>query len=423
MKVLQKNVWTIFLLLTLLLSGCVSEKSHQSEKHKTKDITVQPKEISDPSGDLLNNMMDWAEKGTVKGSSFNALDSTMKQVKIDWGEPDKVEHAGYGFYADFNEKKIALGYNKFGDIFDVRSYDDNLKKVTDNMVVAALGQPADIRDNTVENIYVYNPNPEIQLKIIIPKSTNAIDHISVFNPMKANDYTLEIRGKSTKLSDQTLASMLKWRSQIALFSKKQEHVYINGPDKKKVALTFDDGPDDVITPAVIEILSNYHVKGNFFFLGSEVKKHPDVVKNAYDRGNLVLSHSYNHVELPKLSKEAVRKEIADSGQAIKSVIGKEPAILRTPYGDTDEQVAETAKEEGFSIVLWSIDTLDWAHDEPNQIINNVLDNIRNGDIILMHSDLDQVETKIALPQIIEELQKRNFEIVDLEELLDITAYQ
>jgi peptidoglycan/xylan/chitin deacetylase (PgdA/CDA1 family) len=129
------------------------------------------------------------------------------------------------------------------------------------------------------------------------------------------------------------------------------------------------------------------------------------------------------VELTKLGKEDIRTEIDKAGKTIKSVIGKEPAIIRTPYGDTDAQVASVSKQEGYSIVLWSIDTLDWSQKDSTNIVKNVVDNIRNGDIILMHSDSDKSETKKALPLLIEELQKRNFEIVDLETMLNVKAYK
>ena len=217
--------------------------------------------------------------------------------------------------------------------------------------------------------------------------------------------------------------MLIWRKQIVAFSKTQDHVYVNGPNKKMVSLTFDDGPDGTITPAIIDILDRYQVKGNFFFLGSEVKNHPDVVKKAFNHGHLVLSHSYHHSELTKLSREAMDQEIDKAGKEIKSVIGKEPAVLRPPYGETNEQVASMAKTTGYSIVLWSIDTLDWSQKESVNIVKNVTDYVRNGDIILMHSDSDKEATKAALPLMIEALQSRGFEIVDLEALLNVKAYQ
>ncbi|MEH7355512.1 DUF4309 domain-containing protein [Neobacillus drentensis] len=423
---LNKTLWVILFSFSTILTACVSQTPHESNNLPPTENALQPKEVNHTSSKLINEILGWAGKGMVKDCPFNALDSTMEQVKSEWGEPDTVDTAGFGFYAAYNKKNIVLGYNKGGEIFDVRSYANDLKDISDQMVVKTLGQPAEVKDNNNENIYVYEVKQDIQLKIIILKSSKTIDHISVFHPNRAestNDYILDIKGISNKLSDSAWTSMQEWRKSIVLFSKNHENVFINGPNFKKVALTFDDGPDQVITPAIIDILANHHVKGNFFFLGSRIKEHPDVVKDAFNQGNLILSHSYNHVELTKLGKEAVRKEIHDTEEAIKSIIGKEPAILRTPFGDTNAQVAAISKQEGYSIVLWSIDTLDWSQKEAKNIVNNGIANVRNGDIILMHSDSDKVETKKALPLLIEELQKRNFEIVDLEDLLNIKAYQ
>ncbi|MCL6572605.1 MAG: polysaccharide deacetylase family protein [Bacillus sp. (in: Bacteria)] len=154
--------------------------------------------------------------------------------------------------------------------------------------------------------------------------------------------------------------MLTWRKQIVKFSKGQENVYINGQNKKMVALTFDDGPDATTTSAVVDILEEYDVIGNFFFVGSNVEKYPGVVKNAYEKGHLILSHSYHHIDLAQLSREELQFEIVQGENAIEAIIDKRPAILRPPYGESNELVATVAKEMGYSIVLWSIDTLDWS---------------------------------------------------------------
>nr|WP_309101351.1 polysaccharide deacetylase family protein [Fredinandcohnia onubensis] len=238
-----------------------------------------------------------------------------------------------------------------------------------------------------------------------------------------NEYILEIKGESPYLEKKTVTSMQKWREEIIEFSKTQENVYINGPNKKQVALTFDDGPDSTVTSAVIGVFDQYGVKGNFFFLGSEAQKHPEVVKEAYEKGHLVLSHSYHHVQLDQLSEPEIRNEIEQAGTAIEEIIGQEPALVRTPYGSTNELVAEVAKENNVSIILWSIDSLDWAQRSTDVISSNVLSNIRNGDIILMHTDADEYDTYEVLPSIIEELQEQGYEIVDLETLLGLPAYQ
>ncbi|CRK84468.1 DUF4309 domain-containing protein [Neobacillus massiliamazoniensis] len=413
----------------IIITACDPQKTIPSENVKPKQNELHPKENVNQSSLQLDEMMKSAQNGMVKDCSFTVMDSTIKQVKAEWGEPDHVDQAGMGSYATFSKKNIVFGYNKAGEIFDVRSYANDLKEITYEMVVKSLGQPTQVRDNNNDQIYVYEAANGIQLKIIIPKNKQFIDHISVFNTKRAEvpnskyDYILDVKGYSNQLTASAWEKMLNWRKQIVLFAKGQENVYINGPNRQQVALTFDDGPDGVITPAIIDILTKYHVKGNFFFIGSKVLDHPDVVKKAFNNGDLVLNHSYHHVELTKLGKEDIRTEIDKAGKTIKSVIGKEPAIIRTPYGDTDAQVASVSKQEGYSIVLWSIDTLDWSQKDSTNIVKNVVDNIRNGDIILMHSDSDKSETKKALPLLIEELQKRNFEIVDLETMLNVKAYK
>lgn len=238
-----------------------------------------------------------------------------------------------------------------------------------------------------------------------------------------NEYLLEIRGESPFLEKETATSMQKWRDEIIKFSKTQENVFINGPNKKQVALTFDDGPDSTVTSAVIGVLDQYGVKGNFFFLGSEAEKHPEVVKEAYEKGHLVLSHSYNHIQLDMLGEAEIQSEIEQAGKVIESIIGKEPALVRTPYGSTNELVANVAKENNYSIIIWSIDSLDWAQKSADVIYSNVVTNIRNGDIILMHTDADEYDTYEVLPSIIEELQEQGYEIVDLETMLGMPAYQ
>ncbi|WP_052353721.1 polysaccharide deacetylase family protein [Neobacillus jeddahensis] len=423
---IQKILLLLILSTATILSAC--EHSIPSDKDdKPQQNSVQKPEM-EHSQQILEDLFAQAQKGMVKNCPFTALDSTINQVKTEWGEPDQVDQAGLGYYATYSSKHIVFGYNEAGEIFDVRSFAIELHKLTYDQMMKTLGPPNHFSEVDGDSIYVYQPTPEIQLKIIIPKSETTIDHINVFSTKRGivatkNDYILEIKGVSNQLTKNAWESMQAWRNQIISFSRSQENVYINGPNQQKVALTFDDGPDMDITPDIINILARYHVKGNFFFIGSKVKEHPDVVKNAFDHGNLVLSHSYNHVELTKLSNESIRNELEKAGEAISSITGKEPAIVRTPYGDTDTHVAVEAKQAGYSIVLWSIDTLDWSQKESQNILNNVLDNVRNGDIILMHSDTDKSETKKALPQLIEELQKRDFAIVGLDELLNIKAYQ
>ncbi|MFO1445202.1 DUF4309 domain-containing protein [Bacillus sp. Bva_UNVM-123] len=418
------------LAFVIFLSACNEGKTLTNEKPQTEKNEPQLEEVSD-SNTELNELYDNAKLGKISESPFNVDTTNIETVKQKWGEPNKVDEAGYGYYANYASKKVTIGFNGDGEIFDLRSYAVDLQEISVQMVEDAFGTPTQIRNSNQERIYVYKLDSGDELKIIIENKTNAIDHISVFNPQRTvatsqknkQDYLLDIKGNSNKLTENAWKSMQDWRKQITLFAEKQENVYTNGPNIRKVALTFDDGPDEMVTQGIIDILNKYDVKGNFFFLGSKMKDYPQVVHNAYESGHLVLSHTYHHLDLTTLANNNVKTEITQTGKEIRSIIGKEPAILRTPYGATNEQIAKIAQQEGYSIVLWSIDTLDWSQMEAENIVYNVTNNLRNGDIILMHSNEDKSETEKALPRIIEALQERNYEIVTLEELLEVKAYQ
>ncbi|MCJ8008549.1 polysaccharide deacetylase family protein [Lederbergia wuyishanensis] len=421
---MRAPVLMLILIFLITLSGCSTKKSLPIEELPSNDNELHPKEVS-PSSFEIEQIMKLASKGMVIDSPFNVFESSIQQVKSSWGEPEQIDEVAGGSYATYKERNTVFGFNPEGEIYDLRSYNENLRELTMEKVEHELGQPKDMRKNNQESIYVYELQNNTELKFIISSNTKRVDHISIYNParIKTQQYVLDIKGNSNQLTDKAWRSMQNWRVQIKKFTTEHNNVYLNGPNKKMVALTFDDGPDETITPAIIDVLNDYNVKGNFFFLGSNVKLHPEVVKKAYESGHLVLSHSFNHVELTRLGKGEVEKEIKGAGEEIQSVIGKMPAILRTPYGDTNDQVVNVSKEQGYSIVLWSIDTLDWSQKDATNIVKNVVGNVRNGDIILMHSDSDKMETEKALPLIIEALEKMNYEIVDLETLLNIKAYQ
>lgn len=244
-------------------------------------------------------------------------------------------------------------------------------------------------------------------------------------PKKEERVVYDILGKSNKLTANQWKAMEQWRSNVVKLSKEnKEEVYINGYSAEKmVALTFDDGPDNNITPKIVETLTQYNVNGNFFFIGEQVSKYPSVIEKAYKEGNLVLSHSYNHVELNKLSADKIKNEIAKGEEEIFNVIGKKPSLIRPPYGAIEKNVIEAAKSKGDKIILWSIDTLDWSQREKGNIKKNIIDNLRPGEIILMHSNEDKIATLEALPDIIMAIKEKGYEIVTLDKLLKVEAYK
>ena len=265
-----------------------------------------------------------------------------------------------------------------------------------------------------------NPQPENH-ETIAPPAPNEPNGADQAIPVRV----LDILGRSDKLTTPEWTAMQQWRSSVKqIATENPTTVFINGSGAKpEVALTFDDGPEDVITPQVLDILREYRITATFFFKGNQLDHYTGVVKQAYTDGNLIASHAYSHQELDKMNQTDIDKEIVASDRAFKRVIGVVPAMIRPPFGSINQDVLNVCQNQQEKIILWSIDTLDWSEPEPEHIAKNVLDNVRPGDIILMHSVKDQEATVQALPLIIRGLQAKGYTMVNLSELLKIPAYK
>lgn len=238
--------------------------------------------------------------------------------------------------------------------------------------------------------------------------------------------TYDILGSTDKMSKAQMDGITQWRRHIVQFAKSHpDEMYINGLiGGRKFSITFDDGPDSSITPGILDILKRNNVKASFFFLGSQINYFPGVVKRAYSEGHLILNHSWNHPYFTRISYQSIRNEILMTERRIESIIGKRPALIRPPYGDTDEKVIRACTGTENKAVIWSIDSMDWVRGISKQnIIGNVIDNARPGDIILMHSGVGQRAALGALQEIIDGLNKRGFKMAGLGDLLNIAPYK
>jgi peptidoglycan/xylan/chitin deacetylase (PgdA/CDA1 family) len=237
----------------------------------------------------------------------------------------------------------------------------------------------------------------------------------------------DIRGASPAL-DANLTTFLDiWRHDT--ITPIQEGIYknvrVNGnPDQKKVALTFDDSPDENNTGKVLEILKRYGVKASFFMIGSPMEDvNATAVKRASEEGHLVLNHSFTHPRLSTLPTEEVIRELNATSQRIYELTGKYPMLMRPPYGSINRSTVDTINGLGYTAVLWSLDSLDWAIKDKNAIVENVIANVRAGDIILMHSGRTNQSSVEALPEIIEKLSDAGYTFVTVESMLGIKAYR
>lgn len=216
---------------------------------------------------------------------------------------------------------------------------------------------------------------------------------------------------------------------LADLRKKYQSTFIlNGsPDKRQIALTFDDAPDTDFTPKVLDVLKQEGVKATFFVVGNRVEKHPDIVKRMVDEGHMIGNHSYNHANLPKLSDAEFRDQIIKTDELIRQFTGYIPNIVRPPYGNISEEQIKWLASQHKKIVNWNVDSLDWKGLSAEQVRTNVLAHVSPGAIILQHSaggtGEDLTGTVEALPGIINKLRNDGVTLVTIPELLDLPVGQ
>lgn len=182
------------------------------------------------------------------------------------------------------------------------------------------------------------------------------------------------------------------------------------PDKPMVALTFDDGPS-VYTPLILDTLEQYDQAATFFVVGTWVPIYPETVKRAYDMGCEIGSHSNTHADLATLSAAGVASEMSITDNNLLNVIGATATVMRPPGGSYNTTVRNNV---GKPIIMWSLDTADWKTRNVTSTINAVLNNVRDGDIVIMH-DL-HYPTAVAAQTIIPELVNRGYQLVTVSEL-------
>lgn len=155
--------------------------------------------------------------------------------------------------------------------------------------------------------------------------------------------------------------------------------------KPIVYLTFDDGPShDDVTDRILETLDYHGIKATFFVLGSRVRMAPHKLRAIVDAGHAVGNHSHSHRALVKLSNSEVRKELRATAGAVRDAAGIEMHCYRPPFGSFNSRVTSIALAEGLAEMLWTVDTLDWHHNQDRQTIRASLRDASNGSVVLLH---------------------------------------
>ena len=193
---------------------------------------------------------------------------------------------------------------------------------------------------------------------------------------------------------------------------KYESVSASSAEKKKVAITFDDGPNPDYTPDLLKGLKERGVSATFFLLGKEVEKYPELVEQMHAEGHLIGTPSYEHVNLCNLTDEKAIEQVDKTNALIEKITGERPQFIRPPYGCWKKNLDyKTSMIE----VLWDVDPLDWKTGNSDVVVSRVLKNVEEGDIILLH-DASASSVKAAL-SIIDKLQEDGYLFVTVDEIV------
>lgn len=188
---------------------------------------------------------------------------------------------------------------------------------------------------------------------------------------------------------------------------------------KIVALTIDDGPHYKTTPEILAVLKEKNVHATFFVLGANVDERPDILAQEAADGHEIAIHGYHHNSLARISQAHIREELEQTEKAIRKAVSLRPVLFRPPGGEYNDTVLSTAREKGYSIILWNIDPKDWTRPPVQTVINTVLKAIVPGSIILLHDGQYPLPTPKVLAILIDRLREQGYEFVTVSELLQL----
>lgn len=191
--------------------------------------------------------------------------------------------------------------------------------------------------------------------------------------------------------------------------------------QRAVTLTFDDGPHPVFTPAILEILDQYHVKATFFMIGERMGKYPGLVREVHERGHEIANHTYTHPnDLRALPVVTLTDELERTNELIHKITGKECTLFRPPRGILNSRLVQEISSQGYEIYLWTVSADNRNAPTPELMCARVEKRIQPGGIILLHDGRipSRIKDVAATRLIIKRLTEKGYRFVTLSELID-----
>ena len=186
-------------------------------------------------------------------------------------------------------------------------------------------------------------------------------------------------------------------------------------NKPTIALTFDDGPNSSYTQNILDVLYEYNVPATFFICGKNIEGNEKLIKQMIASGHELGNHTYNHLDLTTLSNAEIINEFSLTQEKLyEANFDYTLKYVRPPYGRYDENIQNLYQEQ---LILWQIDSGDWENINEIDIINNVVESVKHGDIIVFHDDNNT--TSKALKNIIIKLKDEGYQFTTVTNLLQL----
>lgn len=179
-----------------------------------------------------------------------------------------------------------------------------------------------------------------------------------------------------------------------------------GAEDRVIYLTFDDGPHETWTPAVLDLLEEHGARATFFVLGTSSSAYPDLIQEIVDRGHTIANHGWDHSSMSGMSWEEVQWQLAETAAATN---GGMTQCMRPPYGAMDGNTESFAAQMGYDVMLWDVDPRDWERPGAGAIAQRILDVVQPGDVVLLHDGGDDRSQSVeSLELVLEALSSQGY---------------
>jgi peptidoglycan-N-acetylglucosamine deacetylase len=192
-------------------------------------------------------------------------------------------------------------------------------------------------------------------------------------------------------------------------------------DKKEIAISFDDGPAENYTQKILAILNTENVKATFFCIGNRIAGNEAILKQVQADGHIIGNHSYSHhFWFDMYSTQKMQDDLKQMDAEMERVTGLKPKLFRPPYGVTNPNLAKAIKNGGYTPVGWSVRSMDTVIKDGKKLLDKINEGIKPGAVFLFH---DTSKTTLdVLPEFIQEVKKRGYNIIPLDKLLALQPY-